>query len=227
MNTSTFVGTGFAYLQSKLLKPMVRDDKKNADAMQQERIGNLSEGAKRILLNLLTQESVELKNYQNKSLSNSMIPNMVTSMETSQQPKNIVNPTMSDETILDLAYNQDISLLGSILSVIDQYPNFHTSATIGSSGNGNTGAGSNTTTGSVSSNYILQRCALSVIPQKTPGLLSGREMIYAALHFLCQEYPKSSEAATNQTATNSDTTSTFIIQLPLIQSTSMSNDIER
>jgi hypothetical protein len=230
MDTSNFVGTGFAYLQSKLLKPISSKSNKSVDEQSNNETGsscssslvpdgpNLSENAKRILMQLLQQEKVQLNNYRKNSVSSILISDFVKSTDTSQHQlsKQIVTLDMSDDMILDLAYNQDISLLGSILSVIDQYPNVNLSTTSSA-----TSGGGGATSTSVSSNYILQRCALTVIPQKTPGLLSAKEMIYAALHFLCQEYPPSTKKGTD-----SDITS-ITVQLPLIQSTSMSNDIER
>ena len=114
----------------------------------------------------------------------------------------VIDSTMSDETVLHLAAHGQISFLGSILAVIDQY-------TLGCS---------------VSSKHIIKECALTVNPSRTPGLLDAREMVLAALHFLSQTYQQ--PPRTNGDDEDNDDTASMI-SLPLIRPLSITGDLER
>ena len=218
METSRFTSSGFAFLQSKLLL--------DETSTKEQEPTMLSKPARVLLMNMLKQENVDLTNHPNQ-LSMSMKAARASAFSQKQSNKKIIVPGMTDETKLSLAYNHEISLLGSLLQVVDQnHQKYH--ETSKSVTGGSSGFSSSTTivSGSVSTKVMFQQCAYTVIPQKTPALLSAREMVCAALHFLCQESPikSSSSSSTHSTAISA---SLFSIRLPLIQSTSMSSDIER
>ena len=249
MEVSDLVGSGFSFLQSRLsiLSENEYDTIDSNDQHLEQQPTVLSESAKGLLMNLLKQENVNLT-YHHTYLSIAKKANDSTKQQQRQQilsKMKIILPGMTDETKLNLAYHHEISLLGSILYIIDQNHQIYnqTAASVTTNTGSSTGIGSTaavvgtsssssstiTTTivsGSVSTKSILQQCAYTVIPQKTPALLSAREMVCAALHCLCQEYPNPTKSSSS-ISLSSTTERTARIQLPLIQSTSMSSDIER
>jgi hypothetical protein len=87
-------------------------------------------------------------------------------VKTSDKSLKTVDATLSDETILQLARQvpSQMSLLASILLVLD---NSSRSGTV------------------VSARSFLKTCALTVRPGLVPAHMDAKEMILAALHFLC------------------------------------------
>lgn len=168
-------GSGFGYLQSQLLSS-----------------SEMSGRAKRILVDLLDEENVKLKGSPPKIKKRKQKKKLVTT---------VLDSSMSELTILDLAAAGEISLLGSLLSVIED-------------ANGV----------AVASKTLLQTCALAVNPAKTPGLLDAREMIMAALHLLSQEYYHDSSSYSVED--DSDSPDDFPV-LPLIRPLSITGDLER
>jgi hypothetical protein len=239
MDTSTFTGSGFQFLKSQLLQcsdrtqQVIEDhDDENCsnknNTLSKENTTYLSKSAADILLNLLKEEKVNLTNDpSNVSAS---------SQQRMFSEKKIVTPDMTDETKQELAYNHEISLMGSLLYVIDQSHQNYRKAVAAAAATTTAGSVSGSTGGdhissrsaAVSTKSMLQQCAYTVIPQKTPALLSAREMVCAALHFLCQESPIPSSSSSEEDDTSAlPLASPIRIQLPLIQSTSMPSDLER
>ncbi len=230
MDISKFVGSGFTFLQSRLLKIADHDATVHAKDQRhdEQKPTVLSESAKGLLMNLLMQENIILPN-SSATLSTPM--NSTKAPVSSHQfvsKKKLILPGMTEETKLNLAYNHEISLLGSILCVIDvNHQNYKNQVASVTGGGASTGSSPTIVSGSVPTKAILQQCAYTVIPQKTPALLSAREMVCAALHFLCQEYPVQLSGSSDNTVNATTTTPPARLQLPLIHSTSMSSDIER
>jgi hypothetical protein len=218
MDVSAFTGSGFTFLQSQLLKFSDKEHDVSDDTTDhpEHEATQVSESATVLLMNLLKQENVNLTNHPRNTLVSRQHP--------SPLKKKIILPGMTEETKLSLAYDHEISLLGSMLYVIDQNHQNYSKRAASVSGGG-ISSSTAVVSGSVSTKSILQQCAYTVIPQKTPALLSAREMVCAALHFLCQECPIQKSPSLSESIGIS--TSPISIQLPLIQSTSMSSDIER
>lgn len=78
-------------------------------------------------------------------------------------PLQTIDPSsqLQDEALLKMAQNGRLSLLGSILRVITEYP-----------------------TPPVSTKHILQTCSLAVRPGDVPPQMDAKEMMLAALFFL-------------------------------------------
>ena len=234
MDLSKFVGSGFTFLQSRLLKIANHDATVHEQDQRHDEQNPtvLSESEKGLLMNLLMQENIILPN----SSANPSMPQMHStkapdSLRQFVPKKKLIHHDMTEETKLNLAYNHEIFLLGSILSVIDvNHQNYKNQVASVTGGGATTGSSPTVVSATVPTKTILQQCAYTVIPQKTPALLSAREMVCAALHFLCQEYPVQPSRTSNNTvnaATTTIATPVFSLQLPLIHSTSMSSDIER
>lgn len=142
------VGAGMVYLQTSL---MTSDDNR------------ISNSAKHKLMELLNEHQVTLKRPPSSSSPKSTQQSSPKKKKTSRPTTIIDSSSMTDDTILQRA--GDISLLGSLLSVID----------------GNKGA-------QVSSKRLIAECVLAVDPRRTNGKLDGKEMVLAALHFMAQEW---------------------------------------
>jgi len=91
----------------------------------------------------------------------------------SQRAIKTVDPSMSDETVLQAARQipSEMSLLGSLLRVLDDSDD-----------------------GTVSARAFLKTCALTVRPGLVPSHMDAKEMVLAALHFLCQCHSVKSNA---------------------------------
>jgi hypothetical protein len=241
VDASRFVGAGFLYVQTQLTDNSKHDrNKYNATNTHTQKptqddddnSNPLSESAKSILEKLLTQQHhhpISLQQQPHRSTKNvSTQPQQETSSS-----KVIISSNMSDDTKLELAYNQELSLLGSILYAIEQYQT--SVAGEGQSSNTASNNSTHTTSSSCSSRtsvptkYILQQCAYTVIPQKTPAVLSSLEVICAALHFLCQRSSiTTTTTSTVQPQVRGPTPSNQLaVLLPILYSTSMSSDIEK
>jgi hypothetical protein len=210
MDLTSFSGSGFQYIQQQLLRWVGGEsdhsitEKNHVD----DRSPSLSETAKHVMIRLLKDENIHLSDYPNGSLWKSDcwqgIPNT---------DVKIIDPTMSDEMILDLAYKNEISLFGSILSILDEYLDNCTPAVTPTASN----------TSSVPTKYILQKCVYAVPPHQTPGLLSAQDMILMALHFLCQEY---SPSTIHSDGMNKEDVPSKL-RFPLLYTTSAMGDLER
>jgi hypothetical protein len=249
MDLSSFSGTGFQYLQNQLLQysttTLTKNNKNSNYDGANDRPNRLSESAKHILIHLLQQENIQLKSYRCNNRTPATTTTTTTtanliktedggrisgvmSLSTTQGSKSnrkVIDPnSMTDEDILDLAYKNETSLFGSMLFVIDEYIQKEGRTAITSS--------STTTTIRipVATKYILQKCMLTVPPHHTPGLLSARDMILMALHFLCQEYTPSDTigCTVNVSSSKDDALSPRpILLLPLLYSVSNFGDLER
>lgn len=116
--------------------------------------------------------------------------------------------SMNEATILNLASTGQISLFGSLLSVID------------------TASTNNATP--VTSKYLLQKCAWTVRPSATPGFLDAREMVLAVLLFLSQTDYQPTAHIEDGTIDDHDKHSVAQpVVLPLIRPSNNVCDLER
>lgn len=77
----------------------------------------------------------------------------------------------------------------------------------------------------VTAKAIIRNCALSVNPCTTPGALDAKEMVLAALQFLCSD----AQLRTNcgPTTTTSTTDQDIMITLPLLEATNPNDDADK
>lgn len=220
MDLTSFSGTGFQYIQQQLLRTEAaasessivgESDHGNTVKGQADDRGDcLSETAKHLMIHLLKEENIRLSDYPNGILSKSR------RRRTESCSMKIIDPTsMLDETILDLAYKNEISLFGSILFILDQYlTNGDPTVTL-----------TNSNISSVPTKYILQKCVYAVPPHQTPGLMSALDMVLMALHFMCQEYSPSTMATRRDVKDKEDASAE--LRFPLLCATSTRGDLER
>lgn len=156
---------------------------------------DMSGPAKRILVDILKDGKVELKGTPPPK---KRYGKKVSSLCTTV----LDSSSMNDSTVLRLAGEGQISFLGSLLTVIERGGH-----------------------APVTSKYLVQTCALTVNPAKTPGKLDAREMVLAALHFLTQECDSSVATVTVVEDDGSILYPETI--MPLIRPLSITGDLER
>lgn len=75
-----------------------------------------------------------------------------------------IETSMSDERVMQLAQEGELSFLASLLKVIEEEG------------------------GSITTKFLIKACCLSVEPAKVPSLCDAKEMVMAALHFLSSPF---------------------------------------
>jgi hypothetical protein len=134
-------------------------------AALQKGLHGTSAGAQSILLRLLNDAGVELDGDQ---------PSIVQKLSLmSKRSKEVVPTNLKEDQVLQLAQSGKWSLLGSILSVVDE------------------------ATHPVSAKQILRVCALAARPGDVPGQLDAKEMVLAAINFLSSTLDEESKFMPN------------------------------
>jgi hypothetical protein len=75
-----------------------------------------------------------------------------------------IETSMSDERVMQLAQEGELSFLASLLKVIEEEG------------------------GSITTKFLIKACCLSVEPARVPSLCDAKEMVMAALHFLSRSF---------------------------------------
>jgi hypothetical protein len=132
-------GAGIAFLHSHLAS---------------DSTGLLSKSAKQILSNLLVDNNVHLENQETPPPPPPVM----------KKPRKPIESNMSDERIMQLAQEGELSFLASLLRMMEEE------------------------TGAVTTKFLIKACCLSVEPSKVPAMCDGKEMVMAALHFLSQTH---------------------------------------
>ena len=110
----------------------------------------LTESAKRLLQGLLERHNIDIgSKYPASPLGKLRKP---------------IDTNMSDERILQLAQEGELSFLASLLRIIEDE------------------------SGSVTTKFLIKACCLSVEPGKVPAYCDAKEMVMTALHFMSQSF---------------------------------------
>lgn len=128
-------GTGFTFLESELSNQ-----------------SDMSGPAKTILKQLLSEHKINIE---------------VSGLTPFMQPLKVRKPidtNMSDERVMQLAQEGELSFLASLLRIIEEEQ------------------------GSVTTKFLIKACCLSVEPGKVPAVCDGKEMVMTALHFMSQTF---------------------------------------
>ncbi|GKY99672.1 hypothetical protein MPSEU_000921200 [Mayamaea pseudoterrestris] len=131
-------GTGFAYLQSELC--------------------SLSHPVKIILQDLLHNHKIDLSDSMNATADT---PDLLPRRNKMRKP---IDTNMSDERILQLAQEGDLSFLASLLRILENEQ------------------------GSVTTKFFIKAGCLAVEPGKVPAYCDAKEMVMTALYFMSQSY---------------------------------------
>ena len=110
----------------------------------------LMEPAKKILQGLLERHKIDTGSKYHAS-----------PLEKIRKP---IDTNMSDERILQLAQEGELSFLASLLRIIEDE------------------------SGSVTTKFLIKACCLSVEPGKVPAYCDAKEMVMTALHFISQSF---------------------------------------
>lgn len=114
----------------------------------------LSDGAKRALSGLLSDHNIP-------------VTTPTASWLRHQEPRKKRKPietSMSDERVMQLAQEGELSFLASLLKVIEEEG------------------------GSITTKFLIKACCLAVEPARAPALCDAKEMVMTALHFLSQPF---------------------------------------
>lgn len=113
---------------------------------------SLNARAKAILQNMLNEQKIKLDDYERTHKNG-----------THKKARKPIDSNMSDERIMQLAQEGELSFLASLLKVIEEEG------------------------GSVTTKFLIKACCLAVEPSKVPALCDAKEMVMAALFFLGNE----------------------------------------
>lgn len=199
-------GTGVALLHRKL----------------QERNNTLSRNAKDLLSTLLKEHALLDDHDINSQKEEEKITRETTTTTTKTSPHNRVHIVIpprkkvrkpietsmcSDERIMQLAQEGELSFLASLLKVIEEE------------------GGSSS---SVTTKFLIKACCLSVEPARVPPLCDAKEMVMAALHFLSQPFVPTAVKTNDMDDEDESASDDFIYpKLPLIRPVSQVSDLER
>ena len=135
------LGSGFAFLQKQALGKRSRTHP----------------AAKSILVNLLKEHDIEYRGWEENAgteVQESFGSRLLAAR------REAVDLQMGDDDVLDLAREGKISLLASLLKVIEQSDS------------------------PVAAKHLIKTCCLTPRPGDVPGAMDARDMVLAALHFL-------------------------------------------
>jgi hypothetical protein len=123
---------------------------------------HLSSSAKTLLRNLLMDHGVLISAPSESWLSHQVPRKKRKPLETS----------MSDERVMQLAQEGELSFLASLLKVMEEEGG-----------------------GSVTTKFLIKACCLSVEPARVPSVCDAKEMVMAALYFLSQSFAPESDGS--------------------------------
>jgi hypothetical protein len=125
-----------------------------APSPQHRQRRHLSASAKEILRNLLSEHGIAVSAPSESWLIHLQPHKKRKPLETS----------MSDERVMQLAQEGELSFLASLLKVVEEEG------------------------GSITTKFLIKACCLSVEPARAPSVCDAKEMVMAALHFLSQSF---------------------------------------
>jgi len=125
-----------------------------------------SSNAKAILRNLLKEHGLDVP---------AGVPRPAEKKNTEKKARKPIETTMSDERVMQLAQEGELSFLASLLKVIEEEE-------LEGGGGGATTA--TYTTNGVTTKVLIKACCLAVEPALVPAWCDAKEMVMAALYFL-------------------------------------------
>jgi hypothetical protein len=155
--------------------------------------------------------SASQNDYDNTARNSSSNDNNHGARRARDKKRVVVTSSMRDDGILDLVAQSKASLLGSICFLFcNSNTEVNNKDVTGAAGDVRSKSGAGTIAGvALSAMQVVKQCGLAVDPLHSPGRMDARDVVLAALYFLCEtSYLKRTGAVTTINTTTTTTAAT-------------------